>query len=160
MESRAKLFGHAIHPMLIVFPLGLFVTAVVFDVLTLSLHNVKFSQAAEYMIGAGALGGLLAAIFGIIDWVEIPTGTRAKNIGLWHGLINVAVTTLFIASYILRFPDPAHPGIAALVLSFTGTAIACVGGWLGGELVERLGISIDDDANVNARSSLRRHSHT
>ena len=33
MESRAKLFGHPIHPMLIVFPLGLLAAAVIFDII-------------------------------------------------------------------------------------------------------------------------------
>jgi uncharacterized membrane protein len=35
MESRTKLFGHAIHPTLIVFPLGLFTAAVIFDLIRL-----------------------------------------------------------------------------------------------------------------------------
>jgi uncharacterized membrane protein len=156
MESRVKLLGHAIHPMLIVFPLGLFATAVIFDVITLATNREIFTVAAQYMIGAGVIGGLLAAVFGLIDYLRIPGGTRAKTIGLWHGLLNVAVTGLFVGSYILRETEPANPSVIALALSFTGAAVALVGGWLGGELVERLGVSVDHGANLNAPSSLKR----
>ena len=54
MPSRAKLFGHPIHPILIVFPLGLFAMAVIFDIAQLITGNPNLSLAAYYMIGAGA----------------------------------------------------------------------------------------------------------
>src|SRR5207247_8776763 len=44
MESRAKLVGHAIHPMLIVFPLGLLGTAVLFDLVYLLTGNAVLAQ--------------------------------------------------------------------------------------------------------------------
>src|SRR5919206_4475280 len=102
MESRAKVFGHAIHPMLIPFPLGLLATAVVFDIVYLSTDRAGFAIAAAYMIGAGIIGGLLAAPFGWIDWFRIPAGTRAKSVGLVHGLGNVVVLLLFVGSWWLR----------------------------------------------------------
>jgi uncharacterized membrane protein len=61
MESRAKLLGHAIHPMLIVFPLGLLVTAVIFDVVRIVTGDATFAAVAFWCIAAGVLGGLLAA---------------------------------------------------------------------------------------------------
>lgn len=84
MESRAKALGHAIHPLLIPFPLGLLATAVVFDIVYLITDRGGFAVAAAYMIAAGIIGGLLAAPFGWIDWFKIPAGTRAKSIGLTH----------------------------------------------------------------------------
>jgi uncharacterized membrane protein len=50
MESRAKAFGHAIHPMLIVFPLGLLVTAVIFDIVYLATDRTGFAIASAYAI--------------------------------------------------------------------------------------------------------------
>jgi hypothetical protein len=67
MESRAKLFGHAIHPILIVYPLGLLSTAVIFDVIHLVTANPRWATISFWMIAAGIVGGLLAAIFGLID---------------------------------------------------------------------------------------------
>ena len=77
MESRAKLFGHPIHPILIPFPLGLLTTSVVFDVVYLLTGNGKWSEIAFWMIVAGVVGGLAAAVFGAIDFSRVPDGTRA-----------------------------------------------------------------------------------
>src|SRR5687768_10780971 len=85
MESRAKLFGHAIHPMLIVFPLGLLSTAAIFDVIYLLTDNSAWATSSFYLILAGIIGGLAAALFGAIDYFAIPGGTRAKRIGVAHG---------------------------------------------------------------------------
>ena len=80
MGRRAKLVGHAIHPMLIVFPLGLLAGAVIFDVVYQLTGNAGFATAAFWNIAAGIIGGLLAAVFGLVDWLAIPGGTRAKAI--------------------------------------------------------------------------------
>ena len=81
MESRFKLFGHSVHQMLIVFPLGLLATAAVFDILHLVTGNPALATVSWYIIGAGVIGGLLAAPPGLVDWLAIPAGTRAKSIG-------------------------------------------------------------------------------
>lgn len=86
MESRAKLLGHPIHPMLIVLLLGLFIAAVVFDAVYLWRGSATFATVAYWNIAAGVVGGLLAAVFGLIDWFAIPTGTRATRIGLGVGV--------------------------------------------------------------------------
>src|SRR5581483_3248423 len=98
MESRAKLAGHPIHPMLIVFPLGLLAMAVVFDIVHFVTGSAGAATAAFWDIGAGVLMGLLAALFGLWDWLAIPGGTRAKFIGAWHGAGNVVVVVLFALS--------------------------------------------------------------
>ena len=155
MESRVKLFGHPIHPMLVVFPLGLLATAVIFDLLYLVFGNRLLPTASYYMIAAGILGGLLAAIFGFIDWLALPNGSRAKNIGLWHGLGNVLIVGLFAVSWFLRGNNVDFlPDSVALTLSFAGTVLALITAWIGGELVYRLGVGVDPGANVNAPNSI------
>ena len=154
MESKAKLFGHAIHPILIVYPLGLLTTAVIFDVIYLITDNVTWTTVSYWMMAAGIVGGLIAAVFGFIDYLNIPTGTRAKRIGMFHGLVNLGGMILFTASWFLRNDQPFSPTITALALSFTGAAVSLLGGWLGGELVERLGVGVSSHANLNAPNSL------
>ena len=154
MESRAKLFGHAIHPILIVYPLGLLSAGVIFDVIYLVTGNTTWTLVSFWMIAAGIVGGLLAAVFGLIDYHGIPSGTRASRIGLIHGLTNLGVVVLFIASWLLRRDSPGVPPTAAFALSFIGVAGALLGGWLGGELVERLGVGVTPGANLNAPNSL------
>ncbi len=157
MESRAKALGHPIHPILIVFPLGLLSTAVVFDILYLITDGSGFRLAAAYAIAAGIIGGLLAALFGLIDWLAIPGGTRAKRVGAAHGVGNVVVVVLFAVSWFLRARAGGwDPTPVALIFSFVGFAVAGVTGWLGGELVDRLGVGVDDNAHLDAASSLSR----
>lgn len=154
MESRAKLFGHPIHQMLIALPLGVLAMAVAFDVIGIVRHWGRVREAAFYMIAAGVISGLLAAVFGFIDYLGIPKGTRAKRVGATHGLGNVVVVVLFAASWFVRRGAPAEPPTLALILAIAGAALACVTGWLGGELVDRLGVGVDAGANLDAPSSL------
>ncbi len=140
--------------MLIVFPLGLLATSFFFDIAYLGTKRIVFGIVTYWIIFAGVIGGLLAAIFGLIDWIAIPSRTRAKKIGLWHGVGNIVVIVLFIASWLLRRGNPEMPTITPIVLSATAVGIALVTGWLGGELVDRLGVGVDDGAHLNAPSSL------
>lgn len=158
MESRAKVLGHATHPMLITIPLGMFVGALVFD----ALHYFRagdgqtpWAVVSYWMIVTGLIGGLAAAVPGWIDWFAIPKGTRAKFVGLVHGLGNgIGVMGLYGASWWFRRENPAAPPDLALLLSLIGFALSGVTAWLGGELYERLGVGVDPGANPNAPNSL------
>ncbi|MFL6209418.1 MAG: DUF2231 domain-containing protein [Pyrinomonadaceae bacterium] len=155
MESRFKVFGHGAHPILIVFPLGLLATSVIFDVLCAATHNAQFPVASYWMIAAGVIGGLVAAVPGFVDWLAIPKDTRAKRIGLYHAIGNDIVLVLFAVSWWLRRGTPNHePDTLAFALSVIAVLLALLTGWLGGELVERLGMSVHDGAHLDAPSSL------
>jgi uncharacterized membrane protein len=155
MESRAKLLGHPIHQMLIVFPVGLLATASAFDLIHLLADSRAMVSAAYWTLSAGLVGALVAAPFGTIDWLAIPANTRAKRIGALHGGGNVIVSLLYVASWFLR-PDSVTPaGAWALALSFAGAVLLVVTGWLGAELVSRLGVGVADQASLNTPSSLR-----
>lgn len=154
MEARAKLLGHPIHQMLIVFPLGVLGMASFFDLIAVATGRPQLLQASFYMIAAGIVAGLVAAVFGLIDFLAIPANTRARRIGLLHGVGNVVVVALFAASWWLRRPDPSAPGTTPIVLAAVAVAIALVTGWLGGELVGRLSVGVDDGAHLDAPSSL------
>jgi uncharacterized membrane protein len=138
MESRAKFLGHPVHPMLVVLPLGLFIAAVGF-----------------WNIAGGVVGGLLAAVFGLVDWLAIPSGTRAKRIGLIHGASNVVVVLSFAGVWMARWNTAdLAPTVATFIIEAGALALGAVAGWLGGELVDRLAVGIDDGANLDAPSSL------
>jgi uncharacterized membrane protein len=154
VESRVKVAGHPVHPMLIVFPLGLLATAVIFDLIALVTRAARWSEVAYYLIGAGVIGGLAAAVPGWIDWFAIPARTRAKRVGLIHGIGNVTVVVLFVASWLFRRDDPAAPPTEAIVTGLLGLALVAITAWLGGELVDRLGVGVDDGAHLDAPSSL------
>lgn len=157
MKSQATLFGHAIHPILVVFPLGLFTASVAFDIGWLLSDRPNFPVAAAFTIAAGGVGAVAAAIFGLVDWASVPGGTRARRLGLWHGLGNAVVLVIFAASFLIRYGQPGwEPTGWAYALSFTGVALGGIAGWMGGELVERLGIGVHEGAHPDAPSSLSR----
>jgi uncharacterized membrane protein len=154
MEAKAKLFGHPVHQMLIVLPLGVLAMSLFFDVIALVTGEAKLHEAAFYMIAAGVISGLVAAVFGLIDFLAVPAGTRAKRIGAMHGIGNVIVVLLFAVGWFIRRDEPARPETVAIALSAAAAGLAIVTGWLGGELVGRLGVGVDDGAHLDAPSSL------
>jgi uncharacterized membrane protein len=154
MESRIKLAGHPLHPILIVYPLGLLATAVAFDIAALVTSDNDWFHISFWIMTAGILGGLLATVPGVVDWLAIPNRTRAKTIGLWHGGGNIVVVILFAVSWLFRREHAEVPNFGALMLSFVAILLALVTGWLGGELVDRLGVGVDNDAHLNAPNSL------
>jgi uncharacterized membrane protein len=157
MESKTKFMGHPIHPILITIPYGLFASAIVFDIIYLITSNTTFTVISFYNIALGIIGGLLAALFGFVDWLSIPEDTRARSVGTVHGLGNATVVLLFAISFFLRGSDSAYlPSTLALVFSFAGILLALVTGWLGGELVYRLSVGQSEGANLDAPSSLSR----
>lgn len=154
MESHVKVLGHPLHPILVSFPIGLFGTAFVFDLLRIFTNDSTWALVSFYLLGAGIVFGMVAAVAGWLDWAHITPGTRAKRLGVIHAGINIVVMALVAASWLLRRETPGDPGTAAFLLSFAAIGLAGVSGWLGGELVYRLRIGVDDGAHPNAPSSL------
>ena len=156
MKAKARIFGLPVHQILIVFPLGLLATSFFFDLAYLAKGRAELAVVASWMIFAGVLGGLAASLFGLIDWLAIPRDVRARRIGLVHGAGNVIIVALFAVSWLLRVEDPAfQPNLLPFVLGLTGAGLALFTAWLGGELVYRLRVAVDDDAHLDAPSSLR-----
>jgi len=160
MKSKVSVAGHGLHPMLVVFPLGLLGISPLWDILRLSTGQRSWGEVAYWTIVAGVVSALVAAVPGFVDWLSIPAQTRAKRVGLWHMVINLVVVALFALSLWLRTHSPGGyvlAGAAASLPGWFGVALAVVSAWLGGELVERMGVSVHDRANVDAPSPFARH---
>jgi uncharacterized membrane protein len=154
MESKAKIFGHPIHQMLVAFPLGLLGASLIFDIVHFVTGDGKWAEFAFWMIALGIATGLMAGVFGLIDFLAIPGRTRAKSGGVWHGLGNAVVLGLFAISCLLRWPNPSAPAVSAVILSAIGVGFAIGTSWLGGELVDQFGVGVNEGANLNAPNSL------
>jgi len=155
-NSRLKIAGHALHLMLIPLPLGMFLGTLIFDIIYLLTDDLQFATVAFFMAVLGAIGGVAAAATGAVDYMNIPKGTRAKRVGTVHAIGNDIVIALFALSAFLRYrTDDYEASALALTLTFAGAAASIATGWLGGELVERLGVGVDADAHLDATSSLK-----
>jgi uncharacterized membrane protein len=161
MESRVKLLGHPVHQMLIPLPAGLFIAAALLDILDLFVDAPWIATVTYWNIMVGVCTALLAALFGLADWLKIPDHTRAKRVGAVHGLGNVGVVALFAGALYLRSSETVPSGyMAPLMLEVFAMLGLGITAWLGGELVDRMGVGVDDGAHVNAPSSLRvKHVH-
>ena len=94
------------------------------------MATTQFAMISYYNIAGGILGGLFAAVFGLWDWVAIPSGTRAKRIGLFHGALMVVTVLLFSAVWLARTALPDYAP-TTLLLWMEGAAIAIASlGWL------------------------------
>lgn len=153
-RTRARIARHPIHPMLVVFPIGLWVTALVFDVVHAFTGNPLWRTLAFWNLVGGIMGALAAAVPGLIDYTEMKG--RARRIANWHMALNLGVTALFVVNVLLRttwgsrFID-GHSWIP-LGLSVIGNGVLAVSGWLGGEMVyvERVGVEEPRDRGLDS----------
>jgi uncharacterized membrane protein len=134
MLSGTRRLGHTIPPTLVVFPLGMLSTSVIFDFVHLVGGSEVFSTIAYWMILGGLTAGLAIAILGLVDWLIIPDGTRAKKRASIHLLAYTFVLAVYTVSAWSRNNDPSSPEIAATLFATFGAGIALFGATLGAEL--------------------------
>ena len=143
MKTTASIGGHPIHPMLIPFPLALWSTSFAVDILFYFLRHSTLLVIAKFMLAAGCLGAIAAAIPGIIDWLSIKNG-EVKKVANWHARLNIAALVVFAASFFLRLGTYSNLVSRRLtipfLLSLVGMILISISGWLGGELVFRYGV--------------------
>ena len=140
MYARATIAKHPIHTMLVALPIGMWVFSLVCDIVLRAGGGAAWAPAAYYAIGIGIIGALTAAVFGLIDLLGIPQGTRARTLGYWHLGLNLSITVLFAVNFYLRtIGTPV--AVTPFILSIVGIAALLVSGWLGGEMVYVEGVA-------------------
>jgi uncharacterized membrane protein len=143
MSSPASVKGHPLHPMLIVFPIGLWVFSLVADlVYHWDLGSYTWSVVAYYTMAGGIAGALLAAIPGLIDLLSMSDG-KAKRIGIAHMVVNLVVVALYVVNLYIRSRQ-GHDETIAVALSVVGVGLLSLSGWLGGELVYIYGVAVEE----------------
>ena len=151
MQSKASIGGHPIHPMLIPFPIALWATSFAVDVLFYFVRHPTLLIVAKFMLAAGCLSAVAAAIFGIIDWLGIKDG-EVKKVANWHARLNIAALVVFAISLFLRmgnYSDLVGRRLTIpFLLSLVGVVLITISGWLGGELVFRYGVGQTRNGNL------------
>ena len=147
MASPASIGGHPIHPMIIPFPIALWVFSLVADVVYLWRANpVWRNYIAFYALLAGIIGGAAAAVPGLIDWLSLKN-PRVVKIANWHARLNVIALLIFAASFYLRTTSGAAMVSGSytipVALSLLGVILISISGYLGGELVFKHGVAVD-----------------
>jgi uncharacterized membrane protein len=141
MASPASIKEHPVHPMLVGFPIGLWVFALICDVMRAATGNNVWQTVAVYCIAAGIVGAIVAAVPGLIDYFSIDEAAM-KTIANLHLAVNLAAVVIFAINLWLRFRLPAESYLP-LGMSTVGVLAIGIGGWLGGEMVYVKGMAVD-----------------
>ena len=148
MKTKASFAGEPIHPMLVHYPIALWTTSVVTDVVFYFTRNISLVLISKFLIAAGILGALAAAIPGFIDWLTI-TDPVAKKTGLMHMVLNLTALLLFGLSLYLRMRNYGAPAVGhrlqvPFIVSLAGLIDLGVAASLGGKLVYKHRMGVDE----------------
>lgn len=141
METRASISKHPLHPMLVMFPIALWVFSLVCDGMLVWTADQMWGVIAFYTMVGGLVGAILAGMAGLADLMGLKDA-HIKHIALLHMGINVAVVVAYAINIGLRLMDVANPPGFAMLLSLISVAAIGVSGWLGGEMVHVHGVGV------------------
>lgn len=139
MRSKARLAGHPLHPMLVMFPVALLPLLLLLDVAHLVFAGGPFWEIGFWIASLGVVTTLVAMVPGIVDMAHIPDATRAHRTGVYHAILGTLILFVYAGSLAARWPVGSEPDrfwIAA-GLDLLGMLLVTAQGYLGGELVYR-----------------------
>jgi uncharacterized membrane protein len=143
--------GKPLHPPLTDIPVGAYVLAAAFDVISAVGHNEAwardFYRAASFTLIGGAAVSVLAALTGFWDWLRsTEAGTQARRTANAHAATMVTVTVLVLAGVAVRmfvfWDEPSTPGLA-LAFTVAAAGLTALGGTIGGSLVFDYGFNVE-----------------
>jgi uncharacterized membrane protein len=149
MKTPASILGHPIHPILIAFPVALWSFSFIADLIYyFGNHSAAWETVAFYTLAGGIIGAILAAMPGAVDYFSIRD-SKASTIATWHAIINVTALIVFGISFYLR----TSAGLRLvggnitipILLSLVGVLFMGVSGWLGGELVYKHKVGVNQE---------------
>jgi uncharacterized membrane protein len=127
--------------MLVAVPIGLWIFALVCDVVHVASGNAVWQTVATYCVAGGIVGAILAAVPGLIDYFSIDEA-EMKRIANLHLAVNLGAVAIFAINLWLRFRLPVESNLP-LGLSVVGVLAIGFGGWLSGEMVYVKGMAVE-----------------
>ncbi|WP_241977081.1 DUF2231 domain-containing protein [Cryobacterium sp. Sr8] len=138
-------YGHPFHAVVVPIPIGAWAAAVVFDIVAFAGGDpAVFTSGARWLLGIGIVGALVAAVLGLLDYLRIARGTKAKTVATAHMLLNIAAVVVFFIAFLLHFGDA--PTVGGFVLAIVGLVGVGISGFLGGEMAYRYGIRVAEES--------------
>ncbi|HVX25326.1 MAG TPA: DUF2231 domain-containing protein, partial [Parafilimonas sp.] len=146
MQSKVRLLGHPVHPMLVPFPIAFFTSTLVCAIVYISTQNVFWFKVEFIANCAGLVMAIAAVLPGAVDWLVIPMQSQAKVTGMKHMIANAVSVGFFGAnaavnySYYSSVQPPAKSG---LLLSVFGFLIMLYAGYQGWKMVQTHHVGVD-----------------
>ncbi|BAU05429.1 hypothetical protein NIES592_17695 [Fischerella major NIES-592] len=149
VPSTVAVAGHPIHPILVQFPIAFLVGALLTDAVFWFTDDSFWARDSFWLIAAGLVGGVAAALTGLMDFLRIGR-VRKRTAGWAHLILNVSALVLTIINLVLRWNNPISAVLPwGLVISVLVATLLGISGWYGGELVYRHKISVIGNGNPN-----------
>ncbi len=148
MSSPASIGKHPIHPMLVAFPIGLWVFSLISDLIFLAGGSPEWEIVAFYTMIGGTIGGMTAAVPGFIDYFAVKD-RDAQRIATTHMVLNAVIITLYVVNILQRAQHAETAGLA-IFLSIAGNILLVISGWLGGHLVFVHGVAVEPQKREQA----------
>ena len=131
-----RLLGHPVHPMLVHFPIVFWSCTLVADLASRVTHAPLAAEIAMGALSLGCISGLLAMVAGIVDFLDVPRDSPAREVAISHVMAMCSAWLIFGVSLALHGYPPKTPvSLAALIVSAAGLLAMAYGAWLGGKLV-------------------------
>jgi uncharacterized membrane protein len=153
--------GHPVHAILSDLPVGTTTAAVACDLMGLVTGRREWYFATQASLGLAVLSGSSAALVGLWDYLAVPHDHPARRVGAVHGFVNAGVLSLLALSFTTRqrrMRAKAGPGVFAHATTLGALMALGVSGWLGGEMVFRLGWRVTPaEYDEQLEEDLRQH---
>jgi uncharacterized membrane protein len=161
MRSKFSIAGHPLHPTLVALPVGLFVWALVADIVYIARDRDAVWYDIAFWTGIAAIvTALVAALPGLGDYVTMARHSDARGMATTHMLLNLATVALFVVAAVLMWDDGAVSGgrlTAVVVMHAAGVGLLALSGWLGGEMVYKHHLAVVPDDAEQERAEHARH---
>jgi uncharacterized membrane protein len=155
MQTKARIAGHPIHPMMVAFPIAFYVSTVVALFVFLATDNPFWFSVALWANIAGVVTAACAAAPGLVDLLSLDRRSAARVVGLRHAGFNALALILFAASAGVLYHNTATLSVAApLVLGILGLAATVTAGWLGWTLVQTYHVGVHELADDHVGGEL------
>ncbi|MBV9835263.1 MAG: DUF2231 domain-containing protein [Alphaproteobacteria bacterium] len=146
-RTTAQIGGHPIHPMLVGFPIVLFIATLVCDIVFWRNASDPVYQITCWALGIGLAFAALAAVAGVIEFIGDKRIARLAD-AWWHAGTNVIVVVIEAVNLYMRLKDGStFVTSGGLALSAVAVLLLVFSGWKGGSLVfrYRVGVRHDDE---------------
>jgi uncharacterized membrane protein len=139
--AQGKPIERPIHPMLVHFPIAFYIGSLGLDVLSRLGNFAAAPPAATWLVMAGLVGFVAAAIAGYADRSGMPAGGKLSRTALRHALVQSLAALIFAIQLVVRWSDRsvAESDVVWIVLGLAGTLVMMVGADMGGRMVYKTG---------------------
>jgi uncharacterized membrane protein len=149
IQSTVAIAGHPLHPLIVTFPIAFLTGAFGADLGYWLTHDLFWTRAALWLIGAGFIAGLLAALTGMLDFLKIDR-VKKHRAGWLHMIGNITAMTLTFINWAIRWNNVEGAVIpGGFILSLTVASLLGITGWYGAELVYRHKIAVIGHSDRN-----------